>query len=291
MLLELLVIVAPVFAAIAVGFAWARLQRPFDLPSVTALVMYVGTPCLLLATFDAVRPSPEAFGAMVLAMLLCLAGMAVLGGLVLKLGGLDARVFLPALLFPNAGNMGLSLSLFAFGDTGLALAIVIFAMTAIGQFTLGAALSRGSFEPMGLLRMPLNYAVAAGLALIFLEIELPKPVADSFELLGAVTIPLMLVALGVSLSRLRPGGLPLAFGLSLLRILGGGAIALAVAALLGLPPLERGVLVLQFSMPVAVYNYLFAERFGRNPSAVAGLVVVSTALSLLSAPLLLWYLL
>ncbi|MEX0758712.1 MAG: AEC family transporter, partial [Tistlia sp.] len=58
--------------------------------------------------------------------------------------------------------------------------------------------------------------------------------------------------------------------------------------LLDLPPLERGVLVLQFSMPVAVYNYLFAERYGRGANEVAGLVVVSTALSLASVPLVIW---
>lgn len=288
MLLQLISIVAPVFVTVAVGFLWARTNRPFDVPSVTGLVMYIGTPCLLLATFDEVRPSPAAFGSMVLAMLLCLAAMAALGAAALRLAGLEIRSFLPSLMFPNAGNMGLSLCLFAFGDAGLALAIVVFAMIATGQFTLGAAVSRGTLEPMGLLRMPLNYAVLLGLALLFLDLPLPEPVARSFTLLGGLTIPLMLIALGVSLSRLRPGGLPVAFGLSLLRIVGGGAVALAVAALLDLPPLERGVLVLQFSMPVAVYNYLFAERFQRHPQEVAGLVVISTALSLVSVPLVLW---
>ncbi|MEX0760517.1 MAG: AEC family transporter, partial [Tistlia sp.] len=221
MLIQLISIVTPVFGAVAVGFLWARTNRPFDVASVTALVMYVGTPCLLLATFDEVRLSPAAFGSMVLAMLLCLAAMGLLGAAVLRLAGLEIRSFLPSLMFPNAGNMGLSLCLFAFGEPGLALAIVVFAMIATGQFTLGAALSRGTLEPWGLLRMPLNYAVLLGLAMLFLDVQLPEPVARSFKLLGGLTIPLMLIALGVSLSRLRPGGLPVAFALSLLRILGG----------------------------------------------------------------------
>lgn len=288
MLLQLIAIVAPVFGAVAVGYLWARFDRPFDVATVTHLVMYVGTPCLLLGTFNDARLSPEAFGAMALATLLCFLAMAVLGVAVLKLAGLELRAFLPAMLFPNSGNMGLSLCLFTFGEPGLALAIVTFAMTATGHFTVGAALSRGTLEPKGLLGMPLIYAVALGLALVLFDVSLPEPLGRTFKLLGGLTIPLMLIALGVSLSRLRPRRLPFAAALSLLRIVGGCAIALAVGALLDLAPLQRGVLVMQYAMPVAVYAYLFAERYDRQPAEVAGLVVVSTALSLPAVPLIIW---
>ncbi|MGB0503840.1 MAG: AEC family transporter, partial [Thalassolituus sp.] len=48
--------------------------------------------------------------------------------------------------------------------------------------------------------------------------------------------------------------------------------------------------LIQSSMPVAVFNYLFAVRFDRQPDAVAGLVVVSTLLSFVSLPILLSWL-
>lgn len=288
MLLQLISIVAPVFGAVAVGFVWARLDRPFDVPTVTGLVMYVGTPCLLISTFNDIRPAPGDFGSMALATLLCYLAMGVLGLVVLKLARLDPRSFLPALLFPNTGNMGLSLSLFTLGEPGLALAIVAFALTSTGHFTIGATISRGSLEPKALLRMPLIYAVLLGLGLVFLDIQLPEAVGRTFRLVGGLTIPIMLIALGVSLSRLRPRRLPVAFGLSLVRIVGGCAIALAVGALLDLSPLARAALLMQYSMPVAVYSYLFAVSFNRNPDEVAGLVVVSTALSLVTVPTIIW---
>jgi predicted permease len=51
------------------------------------------------------------------------------------------------------------------------------------------------------------------------------------------------------------------------------------------------VLVMQASMPVAVFNYLFAVRAGRSPEAVASLVMCSTLLSFALIPLLLaWWL-
>ena len=63
--------------------------------------------------------------------------------------------------------------------------------------------------------------------------------------------------------------------------------AFGVSQLLGLPPLAQSVLILQMSMPVAVYNYLFAQRARREPEYVAGLVFCSTLLSFLYLPVLL----
>ena len=59
----------------------------------------------------------------------------------------------------------------------------------------------------------------------------------------------------------------------------------------GLEGVERGVVILQSAMPVAVFNYLFAAEYGADPEGVAGMVVISTVLSFLSLPLLLWYVL
>jgi len=50
-------------------------------------------------------------------------------------------------------------------------------------------------------------------------------------------------------------------------------------------------MIQQCTMPVAVYNYLFAQRYGDRPSEVAGAVVVSTALSFLTLPFLIVFVL
>lgn len=68
-------------------------------------------------------------------------------------------------------------------------------------------------------------------------------------------------------------------------------MGLLVVELLALEGVARGVVLIQSAMPVAVFNYLFAERFNRQPEAVAGMVVVSTTLSFFTIPaLLLWLL-
>jgi predicted permease len=53
----------------------------------------------------------------------------------------------------------------------------------------------------------------------------------------------------------------------------------------------KGILILQSTMPVAVFSYLFAVRYNRQPADVAGTVVISTVMSFLTLPLLLWFVL
>ena len=66
---------------------------------------------------------------------------------------------------------------------------------------------------------------------------------------------------------------------------------MALAALLDFSGVARAVLVLQCSMPAAVFNYLFAQRYARAPEEIAGIVVVSTLLAFALLPLLLGFLL
>jgi predicted permease len=50
---------------------------------------------------------------------------------------------------------------------------------------------------------------------------------------------------------------------------------------------ERIAFVLQCAMPVAVYNYLFAQMYNNDPEDVASLVIVSTVLSVATTPMVL----
>ncbi len=291
MIAALFSIIAPVIICAGIGYVWARSDTPFDIGQTTRISVNLGTPCLIIWTFDQTRPDPQIFLGLGVATLCTFAGFAAIGYIVLRLAKLSPRDYLPALMFPNVGNMGLPLCLFAFGEAGLAFAIVIFVITAIGNFTIGASLSRGSARLSDLARMPVLYAVPVGLTLVVWDLHLPDWLARTTELLGSLTIPLMLLTLGVSLSRLSMANFGRSCALSVVRLAGGFAVGVLVAWAFGLEGMERGVLILQCSMPTAVFNYLFAERYGRAASDVAGMVLTSTALSFATLPLLLWYLL
>ena len=291
MVAEIASIIAPVFIVALVGFLWARAGGRFDGAMITAVVMAVGTPSLIIDTFLRVRPSTEAFGEILLAGVVLFAGFALVSFVFLKLVGWPLRDYLGGLMFPNCGNMGLPLSLFAFGEQGLALAIVIFAVSAIGNFTIGTSIAAGTVDPKAIARMPIIYAVLASLLIILTDFHAPEWLGNTLKLLGGLTIPLMLLALGVSLSRLRPEHLWKSLVLALVRIIGGFSVGLLVAWAFALDEAARGVIIMQAAMPSAVFNYLFAERYGRDAPGVAGLVLVSTLLSFATLPALLWFLL
>ena len=119
-----------------------------------------------------------------------------------------------------------------------------------------------------------------------IELSVPSWISRTTSLLGGFTIPVMQLTLGVSLARFGVVRPLRGLGLSLLKLAGGAAVGFAVAALLGLEGVAAGVVILDCAMPVAVFNYMFAERHARSPSEVASLIVLSTLLSLLTLPLL-----
>lgn len=287
MMAEIFAVIAPIFVLAGLGFIWAKRRLPFPTDSIGLLATNIGTPCLVIATLIKADISRDDLGLMALATLLALSSFLLLGAAALHLLKLPMRSFLPSLGFPNTGNAGLSLCLFAFGAPGLALGLVFFALTSFGNFAVGQSIYAGRGNWREVARSPVVYAVPlAALGNIF-HVELPLFLMRSLETAGSIAIPLMLLTLGVSLANLRVTELRVALLLTALRLGFGLAVGVALAWAFGLTGVARGVLIIQCAMPVAVMNAIFAARYNRDPAAVAGLVVVSTLISFATLPLLL----
>lgn len=296
MLVQILTIVAPVFFLALVGFTWARLGYEYPSEFIARLVMNVAAPCLLLATMTTSGISLAAMAEVALSTVLILLGMYLIGGLAIRRLGIARGVYLPPLMFPNSGNMGLSLCLYAFGDVGLALALGVFMTLTVAQFTIGTLIASGASERplqrmLRLVREPVVVASVVSVLCLAFDLQLPQWAYKAVSLLGSVTIPLMLVTLGVSLAQLSVRNLRPALLMALTRLGAGFVLGLLVAELLGFEGVARGVVVLQASMPAAVFNYLLAVRYGQSPADTAGVVVLSTLLSFITLPLVLAHLL
>jgi hypothetical protein len=187
-------------------------------------------------------------------------------------------------LFGNIGNMGLPLCLFAFGESGLALGLVIFLTIYTIQMSLGIMLVAGRGNVTSLLKQPVLWATALSVYLVSSGQSLPLWLDNTTSLMGGFAIPLMLLTLGVSLANLKVTEWKHSLVFSTIRVAGGFGLGLLVANLFGLEGVERGVLILQSSMPVAVFNYLLALRYHREPGEVAGMVVLSTVLAFILLP-------
>lgn len=291
MLYQLFSIVVPVFVCAAIGFFWAKSGRHYDTEMVTSLVSAIGVPALVLSTLLTVNVELSALVQMAGSTVGFLVIMSGVGYLFLKVMGYSIRSFLPALVFPNTGNMGIPLALFAFGADGMALAVAYFSVCIAFQFSAGVAVSTGSTSLKSLLRVPTLHAVGIAIFLLATGIKLPEWAMGTLDLLGGFAIPLMLITLGISLARLHISGFGKTLLISLFRLLVGFVVALVLAEALGLEGAMRGVLILQSTLPVAVFNYLFAQKYNTDPETVAGTVVLSTILSFTTLPLLLWFLL
>ncbi len=288
---ELFSIIAPVFICAGIGMAWERQGRPYDTEFVTTLTTNVGVPCLVFSTLADVDLDPQAFAVMAVAALAALASFAAVSTAVLGLARLPLRAFLPSMIFPNSGNMALPLSLLAFGEPGLALSIAYFAVYVVAQFVLTPVIAAGTMSLVALARMPILYAVAVAVLFMVAGAKPPAWIANTTRILGGMTIPLMLITLGISLAKLKVGSLGRSAALAVLRLVMGFTVGVALAETFGMSGAARGVLILQAAMPVAVFNYLFAQRYNQEPEEVAGIVVISTAVSFATLPVLLWYLL
>lgn len=288
---DLFAIIAPVFLCTALGWGWVRAGRAYDRELVTVLIADIGAPCLVFARLVALEVEGEAMTEMALATVLSVTSFAVVGMLIVRLMRLPLNTYLCPLVFGNQGNMGLPVCLFAFGEQGLALAIAYFSVTATLQFTAGIAIWSGSLSLRELARTPLIYAAVLAVAVLVSGAKVPGWIWNTTEILGGFAIPLMLVTLGASLAELRVVRIGRSVLLAGLRLLLGFGVGVALAALFEMQGIARGVLILQCSMPAAVFNYLFAQRYARAPEEVASIVVLSTLMAFALLPLLLGYLL
>ncbi len=117
---------------------------------------------------------------------------------------------------------------------------------------------------------------------------MPLPVERSVSLLSDAAIPVMLVVLGMQLSRSSVRGkmrnILTAAGL---RLVASPLIAVVLALILGVTGLERQVSITQAGMPTAVMSAVLAAEFGSDAEFVTAVIAVSTVLSMITLAILL----
>ena len=283
-------IVSPVFLLAAVGYGWVKLGFDYRIEFVTRLAMTLSVPCLIFAALMKTDIAPDALATVSIAAISAYALVTIGCFIMVKLGRLDLRTYLAPLIMGNTGNLGLPLALFAFGEEGLGYAVVIFAIMAIYSFTFGVWLVSGGGSLKKVVQEPLVGATLLGALFLWQDWQTPGFLTNTIELIGQMAIPLMLITLGVAVARLRPQSVTPAVVASVLKAVLCIAAAWAAGVYFELAPVPLAVLILQVSTPVAVTSYLLAAKYEADSDSVAGLVVVSTLLSVIYIPLTLAFL-
>lgn len=283
-LAQVLQSVAPVFLIAGIGYAWVRAGWNFDVEFVTRLAMTLSIPCLIFMALMRSNVDPSILFDTVLASLVAYVLLGLVAWFGLRALGLDLATYWGPVTFGNTGNLGLPIALFAFGQAGFDLAVIVFAVMAILSFTFGVWVVAGGGPPSRAFREPLVWGTVFGAVFLAMGWTLPAWLGNTVDLVGQMAIPLMLLTLGVAISRLRPRSLGRAFWISLGKLALCLAVPLATGFAFGLDRLPLGVMVLQLSTPVAVTSYMLAAKYDARPDEVAGLVVVSTVMSVIAIP-------
>jgi predicted permease len=282
--------VIPVFLLVAVGFIFAHWKK-INLTSVTEIIVYLGTPSLV---FSSLASKPLYAGDLAIlasGIIAIYAGVGVLIQFYFIIFRFNSRGFALPVLFMNAGNMGIPLALFAFGQAGLQRATLLFVMCTFLQYSLGIYILQGRGNWIEIFRLPLIYATLAGLSCNLMQIKIPELLLQPIVMLGQATIPIMLISLGYRLHEVESLQWGHAVGGALLRILGGFAAANVAVNLIGAEGVNRQVLLLYGALPAAVINFVLTEKYRQDPGLAASIVVLSTFISVLTIPIVFWVIL
>ncbi len=288
MLMQMANILGPIAIITMIGFLMGRSSIGLETRTLSNVVILIATPALIFHTLASMEVPVQTIQTMATAALLCVAISGALGACALAVSGGPLRTFLPPLMLPNSGNMGMPLVVLAFGAEGMRYGVAYFFVVALVQNSVGLSIYAGSMKLGTILRQPLIYAVVAVLIVTVTGVQVPEIILVTTKMLSGMMIPAMLILLGSSLATLKIADLRPALLVALGRLTFGVISAAIVILLLDLDGTKAGVVFLLATMPTAIISYVFAERYNHNARQVAGSVVVSTLLTFACLPLLVW---
>lgn len=291
-------VILPVFMIAFAGFVFDR-KSETDISSLANSALFLFAPCLVFSALLKQNVDSHVLGLLASFMviytsLLCLMAYAISRWL--KFDGNTTRAFTLTTSMMNIGNFGLPLVFFAYGESALNVSVVLFVLFNIPLGTVAILIAQGQGVKWrdalkNTLKIPIFYGVLLALLCKLVNWQPPDFILRSTDLLGQAAIPIMLVLLGMQLSRTKINRDWGFFSLAtVFRLLIGPIVAIALTAVLGLDGMTRKVVILQSSTPSAVLPLLYTIKSGTRPDLVSGTILVSTLCSALTLTLLLYWL-
>ncbi len=281
LLIKLFDVLFPVFLTIGIGYWYGKKDPKFDTKFITTFAGNFGLPSIIFYSFTTTNISIDLFLRFSYYITLYVLIFAVIGIVILKILNKDIYRLLPPLILPNTGNMGMPLCLFAYGKMGLAIATAATAMILIFHFSIGILLASKKFSLKPLLKCTPVYALLISLIFLYYDIPSPKFLENATFLIGYSAIFLVLMSLGIALSKLKVFYFRETLIYSLTRVLIGPIVGFGFVEFFNLSGVEAGVMFIQASMPSAVLTFLIGQIYSSKKisDSIARTVALSTFLS------------
>ena len=281
LLIKLVDVLFPVFLTIGIGYWYGKKDPKFDTKFITTFAGNFGLPAIIFYSLTTTNISIELFLRFSYYITLYVMIFSVIGLIILKLLKKDIYRLLPPLILPNTGNMGMPLCLFAYGKMGLAIATAATAMILVFHFSIGILLASKKFSIKPLLNCYPVYALLISLIFVYYDIPAPKFLENATFLIGYSTIFLVLMSLGIALSKLKVFLFKETLIYSITRVILGPIVGFGFVRFFNLSGVEAGVMFIQASMPSAVLTYLVSKIYSpkKISDSIASTVALSTFLS------------
>ena len=283
-------VIFPVFFVIGVGYYLGKKNPKINTKFITDFAGNIGTPAMIFYTVTTTGITLSIFIHYFFYAIIMIGGFAVLGLLILLILKKDLSMELPPLILPNTGNMGVPICLFAYGTAGLGVASAVASVIILFHFTLGVFLAKKSFSMDVVIKSPPVYAIIISVLFLYYQIETPLFLENTTFLLTYATIFLVLMSLGIALTRLK-FSLKDSIILSICRVILGPLIAFLVIYYFDLSGYAAGVLLIQGAMPSAILNYLVGAIYSPKKivDSIASTIVVSTLMSFITIPIVVFF--
>ena len=281
LIIKLIDVLFPVFLIIGIGYWYGKKDPKFNTKFITTFAGNFGLPAIIFYSLTSTNISIELFLRFSYYITLYVLIFAFIGIIILKILKKDIYRLLPPLILPNTGNMGMPLCLFAYGQLGLAIATAATAMILVFHFSVNILLASKKFSIKPLLTCIPVYALLVSLIFVYFKIPSPKFLENATFLIGYSTIFLVLMSLGVALSKLKVFSFKETLIYSLTRVVIGPIVGFGFVKFFNLTGVEAGVMFIQASMPSAVLSYLVSKIYSpkKISDSVASTVALSTFLS------------
>ena len=290
--IKLFEVVFPVFFVVGIGYYLGKKNPKIDTKFITNFADNIGTPAMVIYAVTSTGINFEIFRDYFWYYLLAIICFSIVGIINLFLiNTKDIIRELPPLIFPNTGNMGLPICLFAYGSQGLGVSASITSLIILMHFSVGVFLADRKFNLDVIIKNPPFYAIIFSAIVLFYEIDMPVFVINTTEWLMYATIFLILMSLGIALTRLKVFSLNNAVISSITRMFIGPLIGIGLILFFDLEGFAAGVLLIQCSMPSAVLNYLVGSIYSPKKvvDSVASTIVVSTLMSFITIPIVVYF--
>ena len=288
--IKLFEVLFPVFFVIGIGYYIGKKDKKFNTTFITNFAANVGSPAMIIYALNVKNVSFSVFLDYFFYYLLAIISFAIVGIIFLFfLRSKDIIRELPPFMMPNTGNMGFPICLFAYGHEGLGVAAGITALIILFHFTLGVFLAKKQFSFDVVLKSPPVYAIIVSVLFLYFKIDTPLFLENTTFLLTYATIFLVLMSLGIALTRFK-FSLKNSIILSLCRVVVGPIIAFIIIYYFELSGFAAGVLLIQSAMPSAILNYLVGSMYSPKKivDSIASTIVVSTLMSFITIPIIVY---